>query len=82
MHTYLLLHRTGLAAAFSDDDYGDFCWRTLEEQEGIDLTRSRRPHCGASRVHFRWWRSAQSASTQPRVIPFKACRVLGWITAR
>ncbi len=34
--------RTGLAAAFSDDDYGDFCWRTLEEQEGIDLTRSRR----------------------------------------
>src|SRR6478735_4702588 len=34
--------RTGLAAAFSDDDYGDFCWRTLEEQEGIDLARSRR----------------------------------------
>ncbi|MER7072978.1 PfkB family carbohydrate kinase [Terrabacter sp. NPDC000476] len=34
--------RTGLAAAFSDDDYGDFCWRTLEQQEGIDLRRSRR----------------------------------------
>jgi len=34
--------RTSLAAAFSDDDYGDFCWRTLEEQEGIDLARSRR----------------------------------------
>jgi sugar/nucleoside kinase (ribokinase family) len=33
--------RTSLAAAFSDDDYGDFCWRTLEEQEGIDLSRSR-----------------------------------------
>ncbi|GAB3052431.1 PfkB family carbohydrate kinase [Intrasporangium mesophilum] len=33
---------TSLAAAFSDDDYGDFCWRTLEEQEGIDLSRSRR----------------------------------------
>lgn len=33
---------TSLAAAFSDDDYGDFCWRTLEEQEGIDLCRSRR----------------------------------------
>ena len=32
--------RTSLAAAFSDDDYGDFCWRTLEE-EGIDLSRSR-----------------------------------------
>ncbi|HET7397205.1 MAG TPA: carbohydrate kinase family protein [Intrasporangium sp.] len=34
--------RTSLAAAFSDDDYGDFCWRTLEEQEGIDLSRSQR----------------------------------------
>jgi sugar/nucleoside kinase (ribokinase family) len=34
--------RTSLAAAFSDDDYGDFCWRTLEEQEHIDLGRSRR----------------------------------------
>jgi sugar/nucleoside kinase (ribokinase family) len=34
--------RTSLAAAFSDDDYGDFCWRTLEEQEGVDLGRSRR----------------------------------------
>ncbi|MFG2074174.1 Sugar or nucleoside kinase, ribokinase family [Nonomuraea maritima] len=34
--------RTSLAAAFGDDDYGDFCWRTLEEQESIELSRSRR----------------------------------------
>ena len=34
--------RTSLAAAFGDDDYGDFCWRTLEQQEGVDLSRSRR----------------------------------------
>ncbi len=34
--------RTSLAAAFGDDDYGDFCWRTLAEQEGVDLGRSRR----------------------------------------
>ena len=34
--------RTALAAAFGDDDYGDFCWRTLAEQEGVDLSRSRR----------------------------------------
>lgn len=34
--------RTSLAAAFSSDDYGDFCWRTLAEQEGVDLSRSRR----------------------------------------
>ncbi|WP_328808158.1 PfkB family carbohydrate kinase [Nonomuraea antri] len=34
--------RTSLAAAFGDDDYGDFCWRTLEQQESVDLSRSRR----------------------------------------
>ena len=34
--------RTALGAAFGDDDYGEFCWRTLEEQEGVDLSRSRR----------------------------------------
>ncbi|MEU4226730.1 PfkB family carbohydrate kinase [Nonomuraea sp. NPDC026600] len=34
--------RTSLAAAFGDDDYADFCWRTLEEQESVDLSRSRR----------------------------------------
>ncbi len=34
--------RTSLAAAFSDDDYGDFCWRTLSEQEHIDLGHARR----------------------------------------
>lgn len=32
---------TSLAAAFGDDVYGDFCWQTLAEQEGIDLSRSR-----------------------------------------
>jgi len=34
--------RTCLAAAFGDDLYGDFCWRTLTEDEGVDLSRSRR----------------------------------------
>jgi len=34
--------RTSLAAAFGDDVYGDFCWSTLTEQEGVDLTYSRR----------------------------------------
>ena len=33
---------TSLAAAFGDDAYGDFCWRTLEEQERVDLSRSQR----------------------------------------
>ena len=34
--------RTGLAAVFGDDAYADFCWRTLSEQEGVDLSHSRR----------------------------------------
>ena len=34
--------RTALVAAFGDDDYGDFCWRTLERQEHVDLSLSRR----------------------------------------
>lgn len=33
---------TSVAAAFGDDSYGDFCWETLSEQEGVDLSRSRR----------------------------------------
>lgn len=34
--------RTSLASAFSDDGYGDFCWRSLGGQEHIDLSRSKR----------------------------------------
>lgn len=34
--------RTSLSAAFGDDAYGDFCWRTLADQEQIDLSRSER----------------------------------------
>jgi len=33
---------TGLAAAFGSDVYGDYCWSTLEEDEGVDLSASRR----------------------------------------
>ncbi|MDQ1717672.1 MAG: hypothetical protein QOE89_1625 [Pseudonocardiales bacterium] len=34
--------RTALAATFGDDVYGDFLWRTLAEQEGVDLSLSQR----------------------------------------
>lgn len=34
--------RSSLGAAFGDDDYGDFCWRVLQDQEGVDLSMSRR----------------------------------------
>ncbi|MDN5860913.1 MAG: PfkB family carbohydrate kinase [Pseudonocardia sp.] len=33
---------TSLAAGFGDDVYADFCWRTLVEQERVDLSLSRR----------------------------------------
>lgn len=34
--------RTGLVAGFGDDAYGEWMWETLEGQEKIDLTASRR----------------------------------------
>lgn len=34
--------RTALASTFGDDAYGRWCWKVLAENEGIDLSRSRR----------------------------------------
>jgi len=34
--------RTGLAAAFGDDPFGRHCWAALADEEGVDLSRSRR----------------------------------------
>lgn len=34
--------RVGLASAFGDDMFGQYLWRTLAEQEGVDLSLSRR----------------------------------------
>ncbi|MFC6004767.1 carbohydrate kinase family protein [Streptomonospora nanhaiensis] len=34
--------RTAVAAAFGEDVYGDFVWETLETQERVDLSASRR----------------------------------------
>lgn len=36
--------RTGLAAGFADDLYGDWMWQVLQDQEHVDLTYSRRFH--------------------------------------
>jgi sugar/nucleoside kinase (ribokinase family) len=33
---------TSLSAVFGDDLYADFCWTELEDEEGIDLSHSRR----------------------------------------
>lgn len=33
--------RTSIAGAFGDDDYAEFCWRTLSD-EGVDLSHSKR----------------------------------------
>lgn len=35
--------KVGLAATFGDDLFGAYLWRALSEQEGVDLTCSRRP---------------------------------------
>lgn len=34
--------RTGLVAGFGDDAYGDWMWHTMADEEGIDLSASRR----------------------------------------
>ncbi len=34
--------KVGLAAAFGDDMFGAYLWRTLSEQEGVDVSLSRR----------------------------------------
>src|ERR671930_1197067 len=34
--------RVGLAAAFGDDMFGAYLWRALSEQEGVELSLSRR----------------------------------------
>lgn len=36
--------RTGLAAGFGDDLYGDWMWQVLRDQEHVDLSYSRRFH--------------------------------------
>jgi sugar/nucleoside kinase (ribokinase family) len=33
---------TSLSAVFGDDQFGRLCWETLESDEGVDLSRSRR----------------------------------------
>lgn len=45
--------RTGLAAGFGDDAYGDWTWSLLRDQEHIDLSRSRK---------FAGWHSAVTVS--------------------
>lgn len=34
--------RTSMAAPFGNDFFGDWCWSVLQDQEGIDLSHSRR----------------------------------------
>ena len=57
--------RTSLAAAFGDDDYADFCWRTLEEQERVDLRRSRRFEQLALAGDRLAWRSTGTGAWSP-----------------
>ncbi|MFH5822448.1 PfkB family carbohydrate kinase [Georgenia sp. AZ-5] len=45
--------RTGLAAAFGDDAYADWLWAVLGEQEGVNLSASRR---------YRHWHTSVTVS--------------------
>lgn len=70
--------RTGLAAGFGDDAYGDWTWSLLRDQEHIDLSRSRR---------FPGWHSAVTVSlstggdrsmiTHGHPIPISARELIG-----
>lgn len=69
---------TGLSAGFGDDAYGAWSWSLLEEQEGIDLSRSR---------IFENWHSALTVSlardgdrsmiTHGHPIPISAAELIG-----
>ena len=70
--------RTSLAAGFGDDLYADFCWRTLADQERVDLSRSRR---------FTQWHSPVTVSmavhrdrsmvTHGHLLPISADELIG-----
>ncbi|KAE8764130.1 carbohydrate kinase family protein [Georgenia thermotolerans] len=45
--------RTGMAAGFGDDAYADWLWTVLAEQEGVDLSASRR---------YRHWHTSVTVS--------------------
>lgn len=45
--------RTGLAATFGDDAYADWLWTVLSQQEGVDLSASRR---------YRHWHTSVTVS--------------------
>jgi sugar/nucleoside kinase (ribokinase family) len=74
--------RTTLAAAFGDDVYGDFCWSTLAEQEGVDLQGSKR---------FPGWHSPVTVSmvidrdramvTHAHPVPVPATEMIGTLPA-
>lgn len=69
---------TSLAAGFGDDVYADFCWRTLADQEHVDLSRSRR---------FTGWHSPVTVSlavdrdrsmvTHGHVLPMSTAELIG-----
>lgn len=69
---------TSLAAAFGDDVYGDFCWQTLCEQEGIDLSRSQRfEHCHSAVTVSMATQGDRSMVTHSHHPPVSATKMIG-----
>lgn len=69
---------TSLAAAFGDDVYGDFCWQTLSEHEGIDLSHSQRfEHCHSAVTVSMATQSDRSMVTHSHPPPLSATAMIG-----
>lgn len=69
---------TSLAAAFGDDVYGDFCWQTLSDQEGIDLSRSQRfEHCHSAVTVSMAINGDRSMVTHSHTPPVSATTMIG-----
>jgi sugar/nucleoside kinase (ribokinase family) len=70
--------RTSLAAAFGDDDYADFCWRTLAEQEAVDLSRAHRfAHWHSPVTVSMSWRGDRAMVTHAHDAPMPATQMIG-----
>src|SRR5882757_2765331 len=69
--------RVGLAAAFGDDMFGGYLWRTLAEQEGIDLSASHRIRRWPTPVTVSLSYDAdRSMITYGEPLPFDKCKLV------
>ncbi|MFG2001974.1 carbohydrate kinase family protein [Spirillospora sp. NPDC048911] len=74
--------RTGLAAAFGDDMFGAYLWRTLSEQEDVDLSWSRKVNGWSTPVTVSLAYAAdRSMVTYTKPLPMPADALVGDLPA-